>query len=217
MSIRTDVTNARQEVAPPSLKPSTAERRTGRASLTSVPNKSKIAKSVGDALSIAQMSQSLIQRALSISSRLNSIAQDAISTGKINVQEINETLSDIKNTLGGYEETMANPVQALALPDIAGEIQTVKDIAAELKKGAIVNTERMDSLNKSLNEKFMAFRTIEERFAGMMDQSATGYPAGIVNSRELISSIKTEMEKNPAHAIAVQGNIQRLAAGKLFA
>ncbi len=48
----------------------------------------------GDALAIARMSQSVIQRAVSIALRLKSIAANAIATGDVDRRALAETVSE---------------------------------------------------------------------------------------------------------------------------
>src|SRR5574340_802427 len=54
-------------------------------------------RSLMEALSIAQMSQSILHKAMTVSTRLRNIVSQAFTTGKINTDELNRSISEIDN------------------------------------------------------------------------------------------------------------------------
>ncbi len=66
-------------------------------------------RALGDALSIAQMSQSVIQKAMNVTSRLRSIASQAFGGSGVNTEDLNRVLSQIDNIIGEYGESVPTP------------------------------------------------------------------------------------------------------------
>jgi hypothetical protein len=224
MIIRTDIKNLPLNKTPASLRPPAIHRNEYQAPRTRNLTGPTMERSLGDALSIAQVSQGLIQRVLAISLRLKNIATEAMSTGKLNMDELNIALADIKSTLGGYGESIANPPQASEgtpvaipeVPDLSVEMRSIQDIAADMKGGASDVGEKIETLGKSLNEKSRVLKLSEEGIVNLMRESAPRFAPGSIDSGELLTRIKADMEKNPGQALAIQGNIRNQAAGKLF-
>jgi hypothetical protein len=175
-------------------------------------------RSVGEALSIARMSQNLIQRAMAISLRLQNIATEAMFTGKINAREVNEALTDIRVVFANFGEHFTAPPQLSGrasnntprIPEITSEMRTMQDIAVNLKNGNLEHAGRIDALYKSLSDKSRSVRAVQDEIAGSMKTTAAEHG---LNSQELASRVKSAIEKNPAHAMRAQGNINRAAAG----
>ena len=64
-----------------------------------------------DALAIAQSSRDLVQKALNISSRLMSLASEAMITGRVNMDELAGQMSSINGSMGNYGERVSVPVE----------------------------------------------------------------------------------------------------------
>jgi len=179
-------------------------------------------RSVGEALSIAQMSQNLIQRAMAISLRLQNIAAEAMFTGKINAREVNEAVTDIRAVFANFGEHFTVPPQLAGrassniprIPEIASEMRTMQDIAINLKNGNLDHAGRIDALYKNLNDKSRSVRALQDEIVGSMKTTAAEHG---LNSQELASRVKSAIEKNPVHAMHAQGNINRVAAGSYLA
>ena len=69
-------------------------------------------RSLGSAFSIAQVSNNIIQKAILISSRLKSIAAQAIASGKIDTSQMEIALSDINSTIDSYNLNVVAPIQS---------------------------------------------------------------------------------------------------------
>lgn len=185
-----------------------------------------IERSLGDALSIAQMSQNVIQRAISISQRLKSIAATAMATGSVNTQALTEAMYDIRSAMGNYGEQVPNPVQPVTapsakiieMPDIHGTLSTVRDIAANIGGGDFDQTLQLQDAGKSLAGHLKSFRIAEERITSLMKETTAGYATvSGIRSAELLGQIKSAMETNPDHALSIQGNINHATAVRLMA
>ena len=53
-------------------------------------------RSLENALSIAQISQQLIQKVMTITQQLKQIANQAMTTGRVNTDELNRVVADIR-------------------------------------------------------------------------------------------------------------------------
>lgn len=67
-------------------------------------------RAFGDALSIAQMSNSIIQKVMNVTSRLRSIALQAFRGSGVKADDLNQALSQIDNLIGEYGESVSKPV-----------------------------------------------------------------------------------------------------------
>ena len=200
-------------------------RETARISTKSINNRLSIDRSLSDALSIAQMSQNVIQRAMSISLRLKSIASDAIFSGRINTQALTETLSDIRSALGDYGEPVPNPVQPFAMrsvkivemPDISREIKSLRDITRNLQNGDFAQTGRIEAVSRSLNDKLKAFKASEEKITDVLQTTTAGYDSGQqTHIPELTSRVRAVIEASPGLALTAQGNISHATASRFI-
>lgn len=230
MIIRTDIntiTANRQPTAERSSAPR-APRVTREAELPArqtMTRRLEMERSLGDALSIAQMSQNLVQRVLNLSLRLKNISSGALTTGKINAQELSEALSTVKSTLGEYGESVSIPLQSYAsastvrkeLPDISGDMRNFREIADQMKDGNYRQTERIDALTSDLSRKSEQIKTAENTITGLMKNSAAYSSIHTDNDAEkILSRVRTSMESNPGTALYLQGNISHGAAGKII-
>ncbi|HNW27233.1 MAG TPA: hypothetical protein PKN50_02050 [Spirochaetota bacterium] len=185
-----------------------------------------IERSLGDALSIAQMSQNVIQRAISISMRLKSIAATAMATGSVNTQALTEAMYDIRSAMGAYGEQVPNPVQPantpsakiVEMPDISGALSSVRDIAVNIRKGDYNQTRQTEEAGRNLAGYLKSYRIAEDRITNLMRETSAGFaPVNGIRSAELVGQIKTALEANPDYALSVQGNINHATAARLMA
>jgi len=185
----------------------------------------RIERSLGDALSIVQMSQSVIQRAISVSTQLKNIASNAIASGKVNAQALNDALSEMRSTFSTYGEQFNSPVQLyttpsakiVEMPDIRSEMKSIRDITYNLENKNYAQAGRIESVNTALNEKLKAFRAAEDKITVLMRDTATGsMPSIRTRSVELASQVKSLIVDNPEYALRAQGNINHNAAGRLI-
>jgi hypothetical protein len=188
-------------------------------------NRLRMERSLGDALSLVQMSQNVIQRAISISIQLKNIASNAIASGRINTRALNEALTEMSSTFTAYGEQVANPVQLytmpsakiVEMPDIRSEMKSIRDITYNLENKYYAQTGRIESVNAALNEKLNAFRAAEDKITALMKDFSTGsMPSPRIRSAELASRVTSVIVANPGYALTAQGNINPNAAGRLI-
>jgi len=179
-------------------------------------------KSYIDALAIAQSSRELVQKALNISSRLMSLASEAMITGRVNMDEVSSQMSSINGTMGSYGErvSVSAPVEGVPVP--ADDVQRrldesfarLKDRAAEMISGKPVEKKDFEPVEIKLKE-----------IASEIDVKINSYTAELgsvkkiedfnFNYSGLNRNTADMVLNNPAKALATQGNISYDMAGKL--
>jgi hypothetical protein len=230
MIIKTDVRNI--SISKPPMARNAADvsqtvknRQPDSTPLKDINNRLRIDRSLGDALSIAQMSQNIIQRAMAVSLRLKNIASTAIASGNVNTQALSEALSDIRSALSNFGEQVPNPVQLytipsaknVEMPEIRGEMKSIRDITHNLENGNYAQAGRIESVYGALNDKLKAFRATEDKITALMKEMTAGYASNDrAHSGELASHVKAVIIANPEYALAAQGNINHDAAGRLM-
>lgn len=231
MMIKTDLSSIalnrstlNRDTAPPPVARNTAE--TSRMSPHSIVNRLTIERSLGDALSIAQMSQNIIQKAMAISLRLSNIAASAMASGRINTQELNETLSDIRSALGSYGEEVPAPMQIGSAPsanrggtpDVRNAVKSIQAIAHNLQNGDNNQSESIEAVRRHLGEQLNNYRLSENRITALMRETAPETAATApLTAGALADQIRTSIEANPQRALSIQGNINHAAAERLMA
>lgn len=110
-------------------------------------------KTLGEALAIAQMSQSLIQKALEISGRLRAIASRAMNTGSIDTSELTKAVSDASSSFAVHGEPSPVSVQVPVETSAAPELEELVTIGRGMDYGSIPGNERFDRIDRSLKEK----------------------------------------------------------------
>jgi len=189
-------------------------------------NRLRTERALGDALSIVQISQNVIQRAISVSTQLKNIASNAIASGKINTQALNEALSEMRSAFNAFGEQVYNPLQLytipsakiVEMPDIRSEMKSISDITNNLENRNYAQAGRIESVNAALNDKLKAFKAAEDKITVLMRDMTAGYATDIrMRPGELANRVKSEIINNPVYALAAQGNINHNAAGRLIA
>lgn len=178
-------------------------------------------RTVGDALAIARMSQSVIQRAVSIALRLKSIAANAIATGDVDRRALAETVSEIGSALGGrvtgVPPAPAPPPGNAAAPSMGEELGMLRDAAAEIERVRAPQPGVIDGALRKLDETINAYtrRSIDlmEAMQGTAPAAAgeTALPAA------LAQRAGAAIESDPAAALNAQGNLAPAAVGRLTA
>lgn len=198
----------------------------GTRSSSPVLNRAGFERALGDAFSIAQMSQNIIQRAMTISSQLKSIAANAIASGRINTQELAATLSEMRSALGRYGEQVAAPPQINApssvkipeIPDISAEMKSLREISTGFQEGHFDRVSAIDGVIGRLGDKLAASVAAGDAIAGLM--KGTGYTGRLeqpVPPDALAARVTEKIVSNPGTALAAQGNINYTTADRLMA
>ncbi|HOD15086.1 MAG TPA: hypothetical protein PK307_05370 [Spirochaetota bacterium] len=198
----------------------------GTRSSSPVLNRAGFERALGDAFSIAQMSQNIIQRAMTISSQLKSIAANAIASGRINTQELAATLSEMRSALGRYGEQAAAPPQINApssvkipeIPDISAEMKSLREISTGFQEGRFDRVSEIDGVIGRLGDKLAASVAAGDAIAGLMKGTGdAGRLEQPVPPGALAARVTEKIVSNPGTALAAQGNINYTTADRLMA
>jgi hypothetical protein len=177
-------------------------------------------KSLIDALAIAQSSRELVQKALNVSSRLMSLASEAMITGRVNMDELSSQMSSINGSMGSYGERVNVPVEGTPVPvdDVQVKLDEsfarLKEKGAELQKGKMVPAEDFEPVAVKLKE-----------ISSEIDVKVNSYSAELGSVKKIedfnfnypgLNKSTAEMViGNPVRSLEVQGNINYEMAAKL--
>ncbi len=185
--------------------------------------KMNMERSYGEALSISQMSQSIIQKAMNISSRLRSIASQAFTTGKMDMAELSHSISEIDSTMKSYGEKVIMPVQFTANRDPARDMEKInltlknmKNLASDMKSGNHVDNGHLNKIDSELNRYNSEFSGKIKKYSDAMNIMVQEYPAG--GSTEIkyqSADVIKKIETSPGDAMQAQGNISHGNAVRL--
>jgi len=177
-------------------------------------------KSLIDALAIAQSSRELVQKALNISSRLMSLASEAMITGRVNMDELSSQMSSINGSMGSYGERVNVPVEGTPVPvdDVRVKLDEsfarLKEKGAELQNGKMVAAEDFKPVALKLKE-----------ISSEIDVKVNSYSAELGSNKKienfnfnypgLNKSTADMVVGNPVQSLEAQGNINYEMAAKL--
>ena len=176
-------------------------------------------RAMADALAIAQSSRQIVQKAIEASSRLRAIAFEAMTTGRVDMEQLNVEISGIQGVFAGQGETVSVPVDRSSPAAIrTGEtlsagIQKLNSYAGDLKEGRKVDPELFASVTSELkpaaDEIDARITSIVSQFSGVrISNSSTDYV-------QLNSSTAGLIAGNPSISMNAQGNISTELAGIL--
>jgi hypothetical protein len=177
-------------------------------------------KSLIDALAIAQSSRELVQKALNVSSRLLSLASEAMITGRVNMDEVSNQMSSISSSMAGYGESVSMPVEGTPAPVDDVRVKLDESFVRLKEKGAeMLNGRRV------AGEDFVPITTDLKEIASGIDVKVNNYSAELGNVKiiedfnfnysGLNRSTADMVAGNPAGALEAQGNINYEMAAKL--
>ncbi len=175
-------------------------------------------RAIADALAIAQSSRQIIQKAMDASYRLRAIAFEAMTTGRVNMDDLAVEVAGIRGDLAGYGESISVPVDrsspAARTGEVVGEsLQKLADYAVELESGRMVKpdlfTAVANDLKPVIQETDVEIKSYASQFSGArIMNSSTDYV-------KLNSSTAGLITGNPATGIAAQGNLSSEITGIL--
>ncbi|HQO39457.1 MAG TPA: hypothetical protein PK986_03205 [Spirochaetota bacterium] len=163
-----------------------------------------------DALTIAQSSRALIQKAMDISARMRTIAYQAMTTGNVNMQELGTEIAGIQGTMQTYGEIISVPVSNSpgrgALPDnFTRQLADMGVAADQLVAGNRVDPETFSQISSTLSA-FSADnnKKISEIASGM---GLSEKHKAAMNNEVDASRAAELLVTNPEMSLTVQGNI----------
>ncbi|HPS56564.1 MAG TPA: hypothetical protein PK514_00530 [Spirochaetota bacterium] len=162
-----------------------------------------------DALTIAQSSRALVQKAMDISARMRTIAFQAMTTGSVNVQDLGNEIASIQGTLQTYGEIVSIPVsdsgnRGVVIAEFMNQVNNMSTGAEQLASGGKVDPEFFTKINSSLSA-----------IASESDIKINNMAAYLGSSGKNLAAVKSgytaavsEMiVTNPELSLTVQGNI----------
>jgi hypothetical protein len=182
------------------------------AHIRSVINRLSQEKSLRDALSITQMSQNLIHKAIMISSKLRGIASEAISTGRIDANEVSAIISDMNSSIKFFGESIAGPAQSVGVirSEINGldkDLGAVRDGAVNLAGGYPPDEKALGITMGSLNERISVLNQREESIKRDLIDLYSQESAEQAAPKNILKSVISGIEARPSEAMSLQGNI----------
>ncbi len=203
-------------------------------SLKALTTQVRNARNLIDAISISLIAQSLIQKAITISSRLRNISQEALITGKIDTLEYDRSISDINASLRGIDNIYTSPILRAysdirtgdtnrvnvnnKVPDIRNEIDFLINLTSKRGIPEKNDIERIDRTINSLKEviekidipPFMEMRKYSYKLTNY-DNSMNAR-----DSQKIIKKVGSQILNNPEMALVAQGNIHKASVANLF-
>jgi len=176
-------------------------------------------RAMADALAIAQSSRQIVQKAIDASSRLRAIAFEAMTTGKVNMDELNVEISGIQGVLAVQGETVSVPVDRSSPATIrtgenlAAGIQKLNAYAGDLQAGEKVDPALFSTLEADL---MPVMEELDERITAISSQfSGIRISSGSTDYVKLNSSTAGLISGNPSVSMNAQGNLNTELAGIL--
>jgi cytochrome c-type biogenesis protein CcmH/NrfF len=170
-----------------------------------------------DALTIAQSSRDIIQKALTISSQLMGLVSDAMATGRINQDQLSSHIQSINSIIGNYGEIVSTPITNDVQPQVRNEqvrvnenFTQLRDMAVGIQSGRLPGPKDFEPVTKNLNA-----------ISSELDVKINNYLRDLGstsrnnNFQELSRSTGAIILNNPVYALVAQGNINNEIAGKL--
>ncbi len=191
---------------------------------------------ITEALSIAQMAHSVLQQAMVITSRLRNIAMEAMSSKKVNYEELAALTTRMQSTLGKYADryaTVVIPPDIRNIPsgkavspaadrnrtvDINEEVNMLRDTLADAARGNAGNLTRIDGIASRMNDTSALLGEWIEVLSREGQKIADGYTQRIQpgGPGDHVSVIKNLIGKDSNAALLAQGNLSRGRAAALL-
>lgn len=177
-------------------------------------------KSLVDALVIAQSSRELVQKALNISSRLMSLASEAMISGRVNADEVSTQMSSINISMAGYGERVSAPVESPQVPVNNAQVKlnenfaALKEKAGDMMSGKPVAKTEFEPITAGLKEVVSEYDAMIKSYSKELG-SVKRIEDFSFNYTGLNRNTADMVVGNPVKALESQGNISYDMAGKL--
>ncbi len=182
-----------------------------------------VERALGEALSVAQASMSIVQRAIVVSSQLKNAAADAVRTGRLDSAAVAEASSQLPENLPELRTSIVIPALSPAAASVSFDIPSPEAAIVSLRFGASglaagerPNPEFFADLESSLGDTYSAYEAAAGEAAAVMTSAVETYNVDVENPYEAASAVGAAIGGSPANALATQGNIQRDAVSALL-
>ncbi len=177
-------------------------------------------KSLVDALAIAQSSRELVQKALNISSRLMSLASEAMITGRVNIEEVSTQMSSINTSMSGYGERVSIPIEGATPPVNDAQVKInesftrLKEKTGDLISGKPVQENEFEPIMANLKVIATEYDVKIKKYSEELG-SVKKIPNFNFDYAGLNKNTAALIQGNPSKALETQGNISYDMAGRL--
>ena len=167
-------------------------------------------KAMIDALTIAQSSRTLVQKAMDVSARMRTIAYQAMTTGSVDTQELGNEIAGIQGTMQTYGEIVSIPVSNTAgktvlPPEFSNEMTKMRTAAQQIASGEKADPELFTQSGSRLSAiAAKADKKISDMAASLGSSAKNLYA---LNSKNPVSGTADMIVNNPEMSLTVQGNI----------
>ncbi|TAL36642.1 MAG: hypothetical protein EPN93_07400 [Spirochaetes bacterium] len=174
-------------------------------------------RSMTEALSIAQMAQVVVQKAMEISARLRTIAMDAMTSNRVNAEELKTVNAQIQSALGAYSnrfDTAVIPpqVQSRGTVDLREELNVLSTQAINLSENRGVDTAALERASDSIERKAAALGEINRTLGART--GAAQVDTGTVRGEVVRTGGRIAQDHETA--LRAQGNVSREKAAVLL-
>ncbi len=177
-------------------------------------------KSLADALAIAQSSREMVQKAITISMRLMSLASEAMVTGRVNMDELATHMSSINGSMGNFGERVSVTVSGGQMPvketvvNIDDQLKNLGSKTMDMIEGKKVESREFEPVVENLRAAASEIDAKIKRYSGELGVSGAAINFGADYSA-LNSKTAASIVGSPGSALAAQGNINYDMAGRV--
>jgi len=174
-------------------------------------------RTIIDALTIAQSSRDIIQKALNISSQLMGLVSDAMATGSINKNQLSNQIQSINSIIENYGEIVSAPISSNTQPPVRYEqiginenLTSLRDMATDVQSGRSMTPKDFEPITINLNTIVSELNVKINNYLKDMGSINKNN-----NFQELSKNTTAIIRSNPRYALEMQGNINYETTKKL--
>ncbi|MCU0822771.1 MAG: hypothetical protein MUC95_09940 [Spirochaetes bacterium] len=174
------------------------------------------ARALIDAMAISQIAQNLMSRAIEITSKLRDIARSAVASGKVNVREFQDAISETKSSFNKIQETFTAPVISevavntgsikIEVPGMKKEAELLAEFEAAFSGGNKPGNNNIEKIDLILYNLQDGSRLISN-FYGQLKNVFGITGSDNINYQNLVPETAGSISGKPDAAIRSQGNI----------
>jgi hypothetical protein len=177
-------------------------------------------RSMTEALSIAQMAQVVVQKAMEISSRLKNMAMDAMTANNVNFDELKNISAQLQSSLGAYsgrfDTVVIPPAVQVRAPrtdtSLREDLTVLSEQAARLAGSRPVDTGALTHASVSIEQMSRAIGETVQSLAARAGTSRVSEE----NVPRVTALTAAGIVRNFESALRAQGNISRENAAVLL-
>ena len=172
-------------------------------------------RALSDALAIAQMSRSIVQRAIEVSSRLRNIAGQAMNTGRVDMVSLQTAISQIPEGLREMGKGVTIPMEAISSsagynPDAVNagpEIAQLENMSQNMAGGNVPGLPEFDSVQEKLADRGRDIEKLVGVIQNEMKEISGGYGETTAVTPDTVINTGRSITDKPVLALIAQGNL----------